>query len=140
MGSANSVKWVLYQLITPKSVQKKIDALPDSVRDRIDAVIRMLADNPRPDGVVKIKGSDSEYRIRIGDYRVVYEVNDDQLIIFLIQFMHRREIYKSDNYFENVYRRVMVMTNSILTPASANIFEDLGFSPEESEISSFAQI
>lgn len=84
----------MYQLITPKSVQKQIDALPDLVRDRIDAAIRMLVDNPRPDGVVKIKGSDSEYRIRIGDYRVVYEVNDEQLVILLIQCRHRREVYK----------------------------------------------
>lgn len=54
----------------------------------------MLVDNPRPDGVVKIKGSDSEYRIRIGDYRIVYEVNDEQLIILLIQCRHRREVYR----------------------------------------------
>ena len=84
----------MYQLITPKSVQKQIDALPDLVRDRIDSAIRVLVDNPRQDGVVKMKGSDSEYRIRIGDYRIVYEVNDEQLVILLIQCRHRREVYR----------------------------------------------
>ena len=83
-----------YKLITPKSVQKQIDALPDEIRDRIDESIKALAENPRPDGVVKMKGSESEYRIRIGNYRVVYDINDGELTILLIQCRHRREVYK----------------------------------------------
>ena len=85
----------MYQLITPKLVQKQINALPNLVRDRIDTVIRLLVDDARPDGVVKLKGSDSAYRIRVGDYRIVYEVNDEQLVILLVQFKHRREVYRN---------------------------------------------
>jgi mRNA interferase RelE/StbE len=83
-----------YKLITPKSVQKQIDELPDEIRDRIDESIKALAENPRPDGVVKMKGSESEYRIRIGNYRIVYDINDGELTILLIQCRHRREVYK----------------------------------------------
>ncbi len=74
-----------YQIITPKSVQKQIDALPEEIRDRIDEAVKALAENPRPDGVAKMKGSDSEYRIRIRNYRVIYEINDGELIILLIR-------------------------------------------------------
>ena len=55
----------------------------------------LLAENPRPDGVVKLKGADNEYRIRIGDYRGRYEVGDEELIILLLQCKHRKDVYKS---------------------------------------------
>ena len=45
-------------------------------------------------GVVKLKGYDNEYRIRIGDYRLVYEIQDEQLIVLLVQCKHRRDVYK----------------------------------------------
>jgi len=54
-----------------------------------------LAENPRPDGVVKLKGADNEYRIRIGDYRVRYEIGDEELIILLLQCKHRKDVYKA---------------------------------------------
>ncbi|MGV0028442.1 type II toxin-antitoxin system RelE family toxin [Phormidesmis priestleyi] len=54
-----------YTIITPKAVQKQLDALPDDVYERIVTKILQLAENPRLDGVVKLKGSDDEYRIRI---------------------------------------------------------------------------
>lgn len=83
-----------YKIITPKAVQKQLDALPDQIYDRIAAKIQLLAEDPRPDGVVKIKGSDNEYRIRIGNYRVRYEVHDSELIILLLQCKHRKDIYR----------------------------------------------
>ncbi|BAY10388.1 type II toxin-antitoxin system RelE family toxin [Calothrix sp. NIES-2098] len=60
-------------VVISRSVQKQIDDLPNDVRERVVEKIQNLADEPRPDGVVKLKGSDNEYRIRIGDYRVRYE-------------------------------------------------------------------
>jgi len=54
-----------------------------------------LAENPRPDGVVKLKGADNEYRIRSGDYRVRYEIGDEELIILLLQCKHRKDVYKA---------------------------------------------
>jgi mRNA interferase RelE/StbE len=83
-----------YTILTPKAVQKQLDALPDDVCDRIAIKILQLAENPRPDGVVKLKGTDNEYRIRIGDYRVRYEIRDQELIILLLQCKHRKDVYK----------------------------------------------
>jgi mRNA interferase RelE/StbE len=83
-----------YTIITPKAVQKQLDALPDDVYDRIAVKVQQLAENPRPDGVVKLKGSENEYRIRIGDYRVRYEIEDEELRILLLQCKHRKEVYR----------------------------------------------
>ncbi|WP_309225652.1 type II toxin-antitoxin system RelE/ParE family toxin [Sphaerospermopsis sp. LEGE 08334] len=52
-----------------------------------------LAEEPRPDGVVKLNGYDNEYRIRIGDYRLVYEIQDEKLIVLIIQCKHRCDVY-----------------------------------------------
>ncbi|MGB3492555.1 MAG: type II toxin-antitoxin system RelE/ParE family toxin [Elainellaceae cyanobacterium] len=81
-------------IITPKAVQKQLDALPDDVYNRIAAKIKLLAEDPRPNGMVKLKGSNNEYRIRIGDYRVRYEINDKELIILLLQCKHRKDVYR----------------------------------------------
>ena len=83
-----------YIILIPKAVQKQLDALPNDVYKRIAVKILQLAENPRPDGVVKLKGSDNEYRIRIGDYRVRYEIRDKELIILLLQCKHRKDVYK----------------------------------------------
>jgi mRNA interferase RelE/StbE len=83
-----------YTIITPKAVQKQLDALPDDVYERIAVKVQQLAENPRPDGVVKLKGSENEYRIRIGDYRVRYEIEDEELRILLLQCKHRKEVYR----------------------------------------------
>ena len=56
--------------------------------------IQNLADEPRPDGVVKLKGSDNEYRIRVGDYRVRYEIDDESQLVQLLQCKHRKDVYK----------------------------------------------
>ncbi|MBE9055190.1 type II toxin-antitoxin system RelE/ParE family toxin [Sphaerospermopsis sp. LEGE 08334] len=55
--------------------------------------ISQLAEEPRPDGVVKLNGYDNEYRIRIGDYRLVYEIQDEKLIVLIIQCKHRCDVY-----------------------------------------------
>jgi mRNA interferase RelE/StbE len=83
-----------YTIIVPKTVQKQLDALPNDVHERIAIKIQQLAEEPRPAGVVKMKGSDNEYRIRIGDYRVRYEINDEELILLLLQCKHRRDVYR----------------------------------------------
>ena len=57
--------------------------------------IVLLAEEPRPQGAIKLKGYDNEYRIRIGDYRVRYEVNDEEYIVILLHCKHRRDVYKN---------------------------------------------
>jgi mRNA interferase RelE/StbE len=86
---------MIYAVIVPKAVQKQIDALSDeNLRDRIEDEIEALTENPRPDGVTKMKGSNSRYRIRIGNYRILYDINDGQLLVLVVQFGHRREVYR----------------------------------------------
>jgi mRNA interferase RelE/StbE len=83
-----------YEIIITKSIQKQLDNLPNNIQERVYEKIAQLAEEPRPDGVVKLKGYDNEYRIRIGDYRLVYEIRDQQLIVLLVQCKHRRDVYK----------------------------------------------
>ena len=83
-----------YTVIIPKVVQKQLDALPEDIYERVIEKLQQLAEDPCPSGVVKLKGTDNEYRIRIGDYRVLYEINDEELIILLLQCKHRRDAYR----------------------------------------------
>jgi mRNA interferase RelE/StbE len=82
-----------YQVILPKSVQKELDRLPDDIASRILARLAGLETNPRPADVKKLKGRDA-WRIRVGDYRVIYEIHDRVLQIIVITVGHRRETYR----------------------------------------------
>ena len=82
-----------YRVILPKSVQKELDRLPDEVARRILARLAGLETNPRPADVKKLKGRDA-WRIRVGDYRVIYEIHDRELQILVITVGHRGDIYR----------------------------------------------
>ncbi|MCL1493374.1 MAG: type II toxin-antitoxin system RelE/ParE family toxin [Pseudanabaena sp. Salubria-1] len=82
-----------YQIIIPKPVQKQLDSLPKTQRDRAITAVRSLTNEPRPTGVKKLKGYDETYRIRFGDYRVIYKVQDKELIILLLSVSHRKDAY-----------------------------------------------
>ena len=84
-----------YSIIVTKSIQKDLDNLPNEIKDRVYAKISQLSDNPRPDGVTKLKGYENEYRVRIGDYRVRYEIFDVNKTVLLLQCKHRREVYRN---------------------------------------------
>jgi mRNA interferase RelE/StbE len=75
-------------------VEKQIAALDKPVRRRIIAAIDALADNPRPAGVIALQGVSGALRIRVGDYRIIYCVEDTELILLVIDVGHRREIYR----------------------------------------------
>ncbi|QLE57159.1 type II toxin-antitoxin system RelE/ParE family toxin [Nostoc sp. TCL26-01] len=83
-----------YTIVISKSVQKQIDDLPNDIAERVVEKTQNLALEPRPDGVVKLKGFDNEYRIRVGDYRVRYEIDDESQIVQLLQCKHRKDVYK----------------------------------------------
>lgn len=68
--------------------------LPADVRRRLGQKIDALADNPRPPGATKLQGPDEFYRIRSGDYRVIYLIRDDRLLVLVIKVGHRRDIYR----------------------------------------------
>ena len=62
-------------------------------RYRIDLRLLVLADDPRPVGVKKLHGQD-RYRIRVGDYRVIYQIEDEVLLVLVVEIAHRREVYR----------------------------------------------
>jgi mRNA interferase RelE/StbE len=83
-----------YEVILVKKVKKQLDAVPKNVYRNIRSRIDNLAYNPRPDGCLKMKGVKGfYYRIRVGDYRVIYTIEDNILTIEVIKIGHRKDIY-----------------------------------------------
>ena len=82
-----------FQVILPKSVQKELNRLPDDIANRILARMAGLEANPRPPDVKKLKGRDA-WRIRVGDYRVIYEITDETGVVRINRVRHRREVYR----------------------------------------------
>lgn len=82
-----------YSVGLKSEVKKYLLTLDKGLRSRISRSINNLADTPRPPGCKKLKGYDA-YRIRIGEYRVVYEIHDNALIVLVVRVGHRREIYQ----------------------------------------------
>lgn len=83
-----------YTIIIPKPVQKQIKNLPEEIYHRVIEKIRQLSGEPRPLGAKKLKGIENEYRIRIGDYRVRYEINDKTLTVLILSCRHRGDAYR----------------------------------------------
>ncbi len=82
-----------YQVILPKSAQKELDRLPDDVARRILTRLRALESNPRPPDVKKLKGR-TAWRVRVGDYRIIYEIHDRELMVIIVTIGNRREVYR----------------------------------------------
>jgi mRNA interferase RelE/StbE len=74
--------------------EKDFRALPPEIRRRLAPKIDALAINPRPHGVKTLAGSEDILRLRVGDYRILYQVRDDRLVVLLVKIGHRREIYR----------------------------------------------
>lgn len=70
---------------------RKLDA---AARRRVQAVIDLLAEDPRPPAAKQLVGGRGEWRVRTGDYRIVYEIQDKELIVLVVAVGHRREIYR----------------------------------------------
>jgi len=83
-----------YSLEIKQSAQKELDALDDSVFRRIDRKILALADNPRPPGCKKLRGYKDQWRVRVGDWRVVYLIDDEAKLVTITRVAHRREVYE----------------------------------------------
>ncbi|MEB3295845.1 MAG: type II toxin-antitoxin system RelE/ParE family toxin [Synechococcales bacterium] len=83
-----------YTVIISRTVEKQLDALPEKLRLQVLTAIAQLAEMPRPIGVKKLKGEKDEYRLRFGDYRLRYKINDKELLILVIQLKHRKDIYR----------------------------------------------
>jgi mRNA interferase RelE/StbE len=83
-----------YSVVIKSSAQKELDTLDDPVFSRIDRRILALAENPRPAGCKKLKGYKDQWRIRIGDWRVVYVIDDSAERVSITRVAHRREVYE----------------------------------------------
>jgi len=88
---------VSYEVKFSKGAKKQFRKLPLNVQQRIQTKINELAIEPRPNGVKKLQGDDNSYRLRVGDYRVIYEVVDNVLIVTVIKVGHRSDIYKDES-------------------------------------------
>ncbi|MBW4514178.1 MAG: type II toxin-antitoxin system RelE/ParE family toxin [Timaviella obliquedivisa GSE-PSE-MK23-08B] len=84
-----------YSIELSREAQKQLAALSDEeLQQQISTAINELSSQPRPNGVSKIKGMTDVYRIRVRDYRVVYQIRDKQLLILVLRVKHRREAYR----------------------------------------------
>ena len=83
-----------YRIEFKPSAAKALGKLPRDVQMRISGSINALAENPRPQGAEKMKGEEDLYRVRSGEYRVVYAVRDEVLMVLVVRVGHRREIYR----------------------------------------------
>jgi mRNA interferase RelE/StbE len=93
MSKINPKHLIEYTIIVPKPVQKQLNDLSQPLRSRILDHILLLKNEPRPSGCVKLKGYAAEYRIRVGDYRIRYEIDDQNRIVILLLIKHRKDAY-----------------------------------------------
>ena len=83
-----------YRLRIKKSAAKELEAIPRKAdRQRIARRIQALADDPRSHGCKKLSGSE-RYRLRQGDYRIVYAIEDDELVVYVIRIADRKNVYR----------------------------------------------
>lgn len=84
---------MIYSIDILRSAQKQLRKINRQDQSRIISAIQALADHPRPQGCQKLSGRPA-WRIRIGSYRVVYEIHENQLLVLIVAIGHRKEVYK----------------------------------------------
>ena len=82
-----------YQIQVTRAASRDLRKLPRDVLGRIDRQIQALIDDPRPQGSRKLRNEDELYRVRVGDYRIIYQIRDQELIIVVVRVRHRRDVY-----------------------------------------------
>lgn len=84
-----------YRVVLAPAAERQLRKFDPPVRRRLQAVLELLADQPRPPAAKQLVGGAGEWRVRTGDYRIVYEIEADDPIILVLRVGHRREVYKS---------------------------------------------
>jgi mRNA interferase RelE/StbE len=82
-----------YQVSLAPSAKKELDVLPTKTVQRITEAMDGLAEDPRPRGSLKLQGEKNLYRIRVGTYRVIYEIHDEQVLVWVVRIRHRKDAY-----------------------------------------------
>lgn len=83
-----------WQLQIERKAQKALKKIPDPYKSNIIETIDDLTSEPRPHNCTKLKGASDLWRVRVGTYRIVYQINDDQLLILVIRIGHRSDVYQ----------------------------------------------
>ena len=83
-----------YTITFARSARKELERLPDEIAGRILEKIEALSLNPRPPGIVRLRGPKNLWRLRVRDYRVVYTINDPAKTVDVSIVRHRREVYR----------------------------------------------
>ena len=83
-----------YQIVLAPSAARQLRKFDPDIRRRIQAVLELLAENPRPPAATQLVGGAGEWRVRTGDYRVIYEIDDGRLLVLVLRMGHRREVYE----------------------------------------------
>lgn len=86
-----------YKVEISKRALKQLNKLSSEFQERIQAKIDDLASEPGPNGVKKLKNRENGYRIRVGDYRILYDIYDDILLITVVEIGHRSKVYKDES-------------------------------------------
>jgi len=84
----------VYEVLLERRAQRDIKKLPTEVFQRIIPHIKALAEDPKPPGCRKIAGSKNDWRIRIGEYRVIYEIDEHAEAVKVMRIRHRKEVYR----------------------------------------------
>ena len=82
-----------YRVDFTTAAARQVKKLPRPARDRVLDAVDDLGEDPRPHGAKKLVGEDTAWRIRVGDYRVIYDIFDEELTVTVIRAAHRREVY-----------------------------------------------
>ena len=83
-----------YQVSLRPSAERQRRQLDDQLRHRINEMVLALEESPRPSSVVKLRGRTNQWRMRVGDYRIVYEIDDESRLVTILRIKHRREAYR----------------------------------------------
>lgn len=83
-----------YRVILLRSADRELEGLPQPIRRRVARAIDALASDPRPPGAKLLTGADRRWRVRVGDYRILYRVNDDLVEVLVIRIRHRSDAYR----------------------------------------------
>ena len=83
-----------YRIEFARRARKFFTKLPENVRQQIGVKIDLLENNPRPHGCKRLQGKKDLYRVRSSDYRIIYTIKDNQLLVLVVQIGHRRDVYR----------------------------------------------
>lgn len=83
-----------YQIEWKPSALREFKKLPADIRPEVERKVEALAENPRPDGCRKLAGMEKTYRMRHGDYRIIYEVEDSRVLVHILRIRPRRDSYR----------------------------------------------